>query len=295
MNYLAFIIVDGALTGVVYALFALAFVIVYRTARVINFALGEWAALGTVLVSFGAGTIGMHGSAAFAAAALMLVALAFIFTRVVLAPLIGQPVVAIVMVTLGLAATMRGAMALLFRGTPRTLPFELPRAPIAVAGIEIATARLLVATIAAATVAKLGIFLHRSRTGIALRALAADPQAAMVSGINVERYVALAWALAGVVCLAAGVLWTLVFDSGSLGLLLLGLKVLPIVVIGGLDSVAGSILAALLLGVVESLVSGYLGSVVGYGIGGITACAFLLVMLMLRPHGLLGRRDVVRV
>ena len=209
MSYLAFIIVDGALTGAVYALFALAFVIVYRTAGVINFALGEWAALGTVLLSFFAGTMGLHGTAAFAAAAVMIVTLTFVFARVVLAPLIGRPVVAIVMVTLGLAATLRGAMALLFRGTPRTMPFEIPRDSIAIAGIEIATARVVVAAIAAATVATLGAFLHRSRTGLALRALAADPQAAMASGINVERYVALAWALAGVVCLAAGVLWAM--------------------------------------------------------------------------------------
>ena len=117
----------------------------------------------------------------------------------------------------------------------------------------------------------------------------------MAAGIDSRRHTGLTWALAGMVSVAAGVLWTLVSGGGGLGLQLLGLKIFPIVVIGGLDSLGGTLIAALIVGIVESLAAGYLGPVLGYGVGGIAACLLLFTVLMVRPYGLFGRARVERV
>lgn len=295
MTFFVSLAIDGALTGIVYALIALAFVVVYRSARMINFALGEWVMLSSLLVAFGAGSLrlGGLGGLAFAAAGLTVLALAF--NRVVLDRLTGRPAITLIMATLGLSMLLRGLMAVLFGDTPRAMPFEFPREPWRVLGLEVSTPKLAGAVLAALVIAALGWFLGRSRTGLALRAMADDAQAAMAAGIDIRRYTGFTWALAGLVSMTAGVLWTLISGGGGLGLQLLGLKVFPIVVIGGLDSIAGTLLAALLIGVVESLVGGYLGPSLGYGIGGIAACFLLLAVLLARPYGLLGRARVERV
>lgn len=295
MGYFLSLLIDGALSGVVYALMALAFVVIYRSARMINFALGEWVMLGVLLVAFGAGTLGLGGLGALALSVAGLVALALIFSRAVLDRLTGRPVITLIMATLGLSMLMRGAMAVLFGGSPRAMPFDLPRAPIDILGLEVSTPKLTAGLCAALLIAAMAWFLGRSRTGIALRALADDSQAAMAAGIDSRRHTSLTWALAGMVSVAAGVLWTLVSGGGGFGLQLLGLKIFPIVVIGGLDSLGGTLLAALIVGIVESLAAGYLGPVLGYGIGGITACVLLLAVLLLRPYGLFGRARVERV
>jgi branched-chain amino acid transport system permease protein len=295
VRFLLTLLIDGALAGAIYALIALSLIIVFRAMRMINFALGEWVTLGPLLVAFFWNTLGMDAIAALMLATASTIVLALAFSRLVLSRLVGRPLIALIMVTLGLGAAMRGTIAVLFGDSPRALPFELPREPIQFAGLEVATPKLIAALIATLCIAGLGSFLQRSRTGIALRALAADPQAAMAVGINIHRHFAITWALAGVVSMAAGVLWTLVSGGGAFGLQLLGLKVFPIVVIGGLDSIAGTIVAAVAVGAVESLVAGYLGPVVGYGVGGIAASVLLLVVLMVRPHGLFGQGVVGRV
>ena len=295
MAFFVSLVVDGALSGVVYALMALSFVVIYRSARMINFALGEWVMLGTLLVAFGAGTLRLGGLGALGLSAAGLIALALAFNRVVLDRLTGRPVITLIMATLGLSMLLRGVMAVLFGDTPRAMPFDLPRAPLHLLGFEVSTPKLVAGLCAAILISGLAWFLGRSRTGIALRALADDTQAAMAAGIDSRRHTGLTWALAGMVSVAAGVLWTLVSGGGGLGLQLLGLKIFPIVVIGGLDSLGGTFIAALIVGIVESLAAGYLGPVLGYGVGGIAACVLLFAVLMVRPHGLFGRQRVERV
>jgi branched-chain amino acid transport system permease protein len=129
---------------------------------------------------------------------------------------------------------------------------------------------------------------------VALRAVADDRHAAMASGIDVHRYVALAWAMAGVICVMAGALWTSV-TGGGFGMVLVGLKVFPIVMIGGLDSIAGTIVGAVLVGVLESLAAGYLDPLLGAGFGSIASWLMLIGMLFVRPYGLFGQPQVERV
>jgi branched-chain amino acid transport system permease protein len=290
VSFFIALLVDGLLAGSIYALIALAFVVVYKAARVINFALGECVMLGALLVAFASHGLGLGLAGALALAALGMAALALLFSRLVLYRLFGAPLISLIMVTLGLGALIRGGGTIMLGGVPREIALPIPRAPLEIGDLRIATDRLAAAAIAAVCVALVAWFHHRSRTGVALRAIADDRAAAMASGIDVRRYVALTWVAMGVICVAAGTLWTFV-SGGGFSVALVGLKVFPIVIIGGLDSVSGTIVGAMFVGVLESLAAGYLDP----GFGPVAAWLVLLLVLMLRPHGLFGAARVERV
>jgi branched-chain amino acid transport system permease protein len=292
--FLVSLIVDGVLAGAVYALISLAFVIVYKASRMINFALGEWAMVGTRLAATGfyALGLGVPGALGFASAGMIAVALAF--NRVVLRRLVGHPLISLIMVTLGLGAVMRGAAPLVFSGVPATVPLPITRDPLALYGVLISVDKLTAAVTATVCIAAASWFFRRSRTGLALRAIADDQQAAMAVGIDLDRHFSITWGIVGVLSVAAGVLWTFV-SGGGFGVALVGLKVFPIVIIGGLDSIPGTIVGAVLVGILESLAAGYLDPLLGGGFSTIASYVVLVVMLFVRPFGLYGRRRAERV
>jgi len=292
--FLALLVVDGALAGTVYALIALAFVVVYKASRMVNFALGEWVMVASRLVAAGIHAAGLPPVGAVALGCGGMVALAVAVSRVVLRPLAGQPLVALIMVSIGLGILMRGTAPLVFRGVPGTIPLGLEDVAVDVLGLPIAADRLAAAAVAVVSIGALGWFFQRSRTGLALRAIASDQHAAATVGIGLRRHVTIAWALAGALAVLAGTLWTAV-SGGGFGVDVLGLKVFPIVIMGGLDSIGGAILAAILVGVLENLVAGYLDPLVGGGLSRVAAYVVLLVALCVRPHGLFGRPEVRRV
>jgi branched-chain amino acid transport system permease protein len=288
------VLVDGVLTGALYAPLALAFVVVYRASAMINFALGEWAMLGAALVAAGGAATAPGLAASLGGACLVMIALSLAFNRVVLKPLLGRPIIALVMVTLGLGALVRGASTIAFRGGSGRIAAPIPTEPLAVHGVLVATDKLVAALLAVGAVALTAWFFRRSRTGLALRAVADDQQIAMSMGIDVHRHFAITWAVVGVLAVLAGTLWTLV-AAGGLGAVLLGLKVFPIVIVGGLDSISGTFVGAILIGVLESVTAAYLAPSLGGGIS--TAAAYLVVLavLLARPHGLFGRPSIARV
>lgn len=294
MLFLVALVVDGALAGAVYALMALGFVVVYKASRVINFALGEWLMLGALLVAAGlhAFALGLVGAVVVACAAM--VGLAVIFNRLVLRRLVGRPVIALVMVTLGVGALLRGAAALAFRGMPSAIPLPVPEHVVEVGGLFLSADRLLAGAVAGVAVAAVTAIFRWSRTGVALRAIADDDQAALAVGIDVQRHLVIAWGALGVLSVLAGVLWTSIGSGGS-GLVLVGLKVFPVVVIGGLDSIPATLVAAILLGILERLAAGYLDPLVGAGFSSVAPFVVLIATLVVRPHGLLGTPDVKRI
>jgi branched-chain amino acid transport system permease protein len=198
------------------------------------------------------------------------------------------------MVTLGLGALVRGAAAITLQDVPRRLPLPISGEPITAHGLAIAADKLVAAAIAIVVIALVTWFFHASRAGVALRAIADDQQAAMAMGIDLQRYFSLTWALVGVIAVIGGTVWTAV-GSGGFGVVLLGLKVFPIVIIGGLDSIPGTIAGAILVGVLESLAAGFLDPWLGGGFSNIAAYLVLVTMLFVRPFGLFGRADVARV
>lgn len=294
MLFLGSVVVDGALAGIVYALIALAFVVVYKASRVINFALGEWVMLGSRLVATGVYSLGLGLPPALGAACAAMAALAVAWNRLVLRRLVGQPLIVFIMVTLGLGALMRGSAGLALRGIPGGARLPFSDEPIEWLGVAVPAERLAAGALAAVAIVAVTLFFDRSRTGLALRALADDQQAAMAVGIDIDRHFSITWVLVGVLSVLAGTLWVAVAGSGF-GVVLLGLKVFPIVIIGGLDSIPGTIVGAILVGVLEGLAAGYLDPLLGGGFGPIAAYLALVAMLFVRPYGLFGRPAIERV
>jgi branched-chain amino acid transport system permease protein len=282
------------LAGALYALLALAFVVVYKASRLINFALGDFVMFAARLVAAGWHGLGWGLVGALGVGCAGMVALALGVNRLVWRPLVGAPVIALLMVTIGLGTVLRAAAAFLFQGLPARLPLPLPRDSVAIQGVVLSIDELVAAGIALLCVAAVSWGLQRSRLGLAVRAMADDPQAAMLVGIDLHRSVALTWALMGILCVVAGTLWT-VMAGGGVGVVLVGLKVLPIVIIGGLDSLPGTLLGALVVGLLESLAAGYLDPLVGGGFSTIAAYLVALVVLWIRPYGLLSMPDIERV
>jgi branched-chain amino acid transport system permease protein len=282
--FFAALVIDGALAGIIYALAALAFVLVYKASRMINFALGEWMMFGALLTA--------AGGMIFAAAGM--VALAALFNRLVLRHLTARPVISSIMVTLGLGAMMRGTASFLVAATPKPIGLPIPGRALDLAGNRIPADKLTAAAVAALCIAGLAWFYRRSRTGLALRAIADDPQAAMSAGIDLDRHRLIVWGLTGTIALVAGILWTLA-TGGGFGVALVGLKVFPIVIVGGLDSIPGAIAGALAIGILESLGAGYLDPALGGGFGNIASYLALLAMLAVRPQGLFGQPQIERV
>ncbi len=285
---------DGLLASAIYALVALAFVVVYKASGAINFALGELAMLGSRLVATGihAMELGLAGAIGSASAGMVVVALAF--NRLVLRHMVGRPLISLIMVTLGLGALIRGAAPLVFGSVPGAIPLPIPSDPLDVYGVLVPVGRLVAATIAITCITAVSAFFRFSRTGLALRAISDDQQVAMAMGIDVHGHVALTWAMVGVISVFTGTLWTFT-SGGGLGVVIIGLKVFPILVVGGLDSVPGIMVGAVLIGVLESLTAGYLDPLLGAGFSSIAPYLLLLAVLFVRPYGMFGRPTIERV
>jgi len=292
--FFAALLVDGLLASAIYALVALAFVVVYKASGAINFALGELAMLGSRLVATGihAMELGLASAVGFASAGMVAVALAF--NRLVLRHMVGRPLIALIMVTLGLGALIRGAAPLVFGAVPGAIALPIPSEPLDVYGVLVPAGRLVAATVAITCITAVSAFFRFSRTGLALRAISDDQQVAMAMGIDIHGHVALTWAMVGVISVFAGALWTFT-SGGGLGVVIIGLKVFPILVVGGLDSVPGIMVGAVLIGVLESLSAGYLDPLLGAGFSSIAPYLLLLAVLFMRPHGMFGRARIERV
>jgi branched-chain amino acid transport system permease protein len=294
MAYFLELSINGAVAGSLYALVALAFVVVYKASKVINFALGELVMLATALVGYAMVTFGLGLGPAMVFAGLMMALVAATFNQLVLKRLVGHRLIALLMITIGFGALLRAATALTFQGVPRKFDLALPEDPIFLGPVLVSPHEIIVAMIAAGVVIAVALFFQKSRTGVALRAIADDQQAALGMGVNVQRQFTFAWALAGAITVVGGVLWTYL-TGGGFSMVLVGLKVFPIVIIGGLDSIPGVIIGAMLIGLLESLAAGYLDSYVGGGISNVAAFVVLIGMLLLRPYGFFGKQDIERV
>jgi branched-chain amino acid transport system permease protein len=294
VEFLAFLVVDGALAGAIYALVALVFVVVYKAARIANFAVGEFVMLATRMVAAGLHGLGLGlgGALGLAGAGMMAVALGF--NQAILRPLAGQPLMSLIMVTIGLGSLMRGCTAIAFAGIPGRIAPPVVLDSLVVGGVPVSSDKLVAAGVAIICVIAVSWFFRSSRTGLALRAIASDPQMAMGVGIDLHRHFAITWAMVGILSVLAGTLWA--FASGSgFGLQLLGLRVFPIVILGGLDSIPGTVIGAFVVGMLESLAAGYIDPIVGSAFSQVAAYLVLLVVLFVRPFGLFGRPDIERI
>jgi branched-chain amino acid transport system permease protein len=223
-----------------------------------------------------------------------MVALGFGLERVVLRPLIGRPVIAVVMATIGLAAVLRGTATMAFGAGTRAIVMPVTDEPLEFSGLMLPPVQLVGAGVSLVFLAGFTWFFLKSRTGIAMRAVADSQQVAMAMGINVRRYFALAWAMAGIVSALGGIVWGTMLGVDN-QLALVGLKVFPVVILGGLDSIIGAVIGGLIVGIVENFAAGYLDPYVGGGTKDFAPYVLMILVLMIRPEGMFGRRRIERV
>jgi branched-chain amino acid transport system permease protein len=290
--FFAEVLVGGLLAGVMYSLVAIGFVLIYKTSRVLNFAQGSMVLLAALtFVSLLERGVPFWASLLLALAVMVLLGLGI--ERAVLRPLVNKPPITLFMATLGLSYVIEGVAQLVWGTQVHGLELGIDDKPFEVGGIMISKFDLVAASIAAAMVALLTAFFRYTRIGLAFRAAADDQLAALAVGLRLTRIWAAAWVAAGAVALVAGLLW-----GARLGvqfsLSFVVLKALPVLVLGGFDSILGAIVGGLLIGAGEKLSEVYIGPFFGGGIESWFAYAIALVFLLVRPAGLFGQKLVER-
>lgn len=294
LGFLISLVLNGASIGLMYSLIALGFVLVYKATDAINFAQGEFVMMAGLIAAAILTIEGAPLIAAVVATLAVMVGFGFGLERVVLRPLLGRPVVAVIMATIGLAAVLRGLTPVIFGGETRAVPLPIGDEPIDLGIATLSPVQALGSVTALILFVGFSWFFKKSRRGVAMRAVADNQQVAQAMGINVERYFALAWAMAGIVSALGGVIWGAMLGV-DVHLALVGLKVFPVVILGGLDSVGGALIGGLIIGIVESLVAGYLDPYVGGGTKDFAPYVLMIIVLMIKPYGIFGKRRIERV
>ncbi|WP_134774411.1 branched-chain amino acid ABC transporter permease [Ornithinimicrobium flavum] len=284
------LLVYGLADGSILALAALGFVLIYKATSVINFAQGEFLLVGAYIFYTSFVVLGLPFIGAVLVGVLAAVVIGVLVERFILRPMIGEEPISIIMVTIGLSMLLKALVQMFYGTSVKSQPAILPNRSIEFLGAVVPLNRLLVVLIAAVVLTAFTIFFRRSRHGIAMRAVADDQQAAMTMGISVRRIFALAWVLAAVSALIAGVLLADI-TAVDQNLASFGLMVFPVVILGGLDSVPGTIVGGLTIGLVTQFVSGYLDP----GLATVVPYIVLVLILLVRPYGIFGETRIERV
>ncbi|MEE1653350.1 branched-chain amino acid ABC transporter permease [Brachymonas sp. G13] len=309
MGFFLETLLGGLMTGMLYSLVALGFVLIFKASGVFNFAQGAmvlFAALAMARLAewipqyLGISNMIAANLIAFIGAALIMFVVAWLIERLVLRHLVNQDGATLLMATLGITYLLEGVGQTLFGSQIYSINIGMPKDPVLVmeglieGGVLINREDLIAAAIAAVLVAALTLFFQKTTTGRALRAVADDHQAAQSIGIPLNRIWVIVWCVAGIVALVAGMIW-----GSKLGvqfsLATVALRALPVVILGGLTSVPGAIIGGLIIGVGEKLSEVYLGPMVGGGIEIWFAYVLALVFLLFRPQGLFGEKIIDRV
>src|SRR5262249_16465920 len=287
------LLVAGLLAGMMYALVALGFVLIYKASQAINFAQGEFVMFGGFLVAVSMRVYGLSLLASIALGFAVMIVLGLVLEWVVLRPLLGRPVIAIIMATIGLASILRGLLLLIWGPLTVNIPLPITEAPVEVFGLLVKLIAVVGAIISILFLAGFSFVFLRSRIGIALRAVADNQPVAQGMGIDVRRYFALTWVTAGGGGTASAIL-AATLSRGGMGwgkmiggdvqTGVIGLKVFPVVILGGLTSIPGAIIGGLIIGAIENVAAGYIDPLVGGGTKDFIPYIVMIFALMLRPY-----------
>ncbi len=296
MEFYLQLIVSGLVLGSIYALVALGFAIIYKSTSVVNFAQGEFLMIGAYFCLSLVVDYRIPWFWAFLLTIVFAIVLALLVERLILRPMIGEPVISIIMVTIGLSSVLRSIVTAVWGTQIRTYdPPLFPDAPLNVAGMPVSQVYLWSFGLSIVLLILFGLFFKYSKAGIAMRATAFSNQVALSMGISVKRIFALAWCIASVVSAIGGILIGNI-NGINIALSHFGLKVFPAVILGGLDSVLGAALGGIIIGVLENISDGILKSWLGLqGIKEVAPFVFLVIILMIRPYGLFGTEEIERV
>ncbi len=295
MNQLLTAVASGIGLGSIYALLALGFVIIYKSMHVISFAQPAFMLSGAVMVSYLSPDVGFTAAVVIATLAIAVVAL--IVERIAIRPMVGKAVFAIAVITIGIDVVVRQIASGFVGSDPRTVGDPWGIDVFEVGGVRIAHEHVAAFITTGLIVAALFAFFRWTPIGLAMRASALDQEAAMAQGVNVGTVFAVSWALAGALAAIAGV-FAAAGGTMDQNLWLIALAALPVIILGGLDSLGGAVLGGLIVGVAQQVVSSYHRDwfpELGVNIGTITPYLVMLLVLLVRPYGLFGTKEVERV
>jgi len=294
MNTFLQLVASGVLTGGVYALLGLAIVLVYKSTRVFNISQGGLVMVGAYANYFFIASLkfplwlGILGALAFA------VLLGLAIERFVMRPLIGQPLLAPIMITLALMAFLNSGTIAIFGADPRVMPDVLPRNMMDWGGVKVSELFSLSFIAVVVFLLSFAAFFRYSKWGLAMRVTAESHLIARSLGISVQSVFGIAWVIAAIIGAVTGL-----FLGASQGLSeylpLIGLKAFAVVLVGGLESIPGAVIGGLLVGLIEALATGYLTPIIGPGVGDLSPWVILLLVLLFKPYGLFGLRRIERI
>jgi branched-chain amino acid transport system permease protein len=287
-------VITGVTVGMVYALIALGFVFIWKSSGVANLALGQ------LVLIFSWFTYGMLAQAGFplwlglALVILFSLGIGWLIERIILRPLIGQPILALITVTLGVAYFIEGVVSMVWPESVAALPRIFPSEPIRLGGTVVAQEYLWAAVISFVIFVVLTVFFKRARMGMVMRAVADDQMAVQACGIPVARVFSRAWMFG---CVLAAVGGILISSIGGItyGLVETGLKAFSVVILGGLDSFLGAMIAGPIIGLAENVGGGYLTPLTWPGVRDIIPFVIIIIVMFIRPHGLFGERRIERI
>lgn len=298
MQFFLEVLIGGLLAGVMYSLVALGFVLIYKASGVFNFAQGAMVFFAALTFVGLQEKFGLPFGVTLALALASMVVLGVLTERIVLRPLVNQPQITLFMATIGLTFFIEGLAQLIWGTEVRRLDLGIQDEPIEALmerfNILVSRFDLVAALVAGVLVAVLALFFNKTRIGRALRAVADDHQAAMAVGIPLKQIWAIVWSVAGFVALVAGLLWG-ARNGVQFALTFVALKALPVLILGGFESILGAIVGGLIIGASEKLAEVYLGPMIGGGIEGWFAYIMALLFLLVRPEGLFGEKHIDRV
>lgn len=288
------ILIFGISLGSIYALVALGFNLIYKASKVTNFAHGEFLMFGAYVTYTGVVMLGLPLPLALLLTLALAGVLGLLVQRLVIQNLIGQPILSIVVATLGAGLVLRGAAALIWGVADRPFPSMFPTTPYKIGGLVIPSVYFASFVISVVLLAGFFVFFHRTKLGVSMRAVAEDQQAALSVGLSVRRVLVLIWMWGTGVAFIGGILLGNIFSIAGQDLVLTLLVVFPAAIVGGLDSIGGAVVGGLFIGCVEVL-GGVLQPHVGPGFRQILPMVAAVIFLMFRPYGFFGTRTIERV
>jgi branched-chain amino acid transport system permease protein len=297
MSYFFQLVVSGIVVGSIYALSALGFVLIYKSSKVLNIAHGQLIASGAFITYALTVWLGIPIFLSFIASMVLTFFLAMSVERVFLRRLIGEPIISVIMVTIGLMSILDGLIYLTPFGTENfSFPEFLPNTPISLGGVSISWTQLVGVIVTFIMIGAFSWFFKKSTSGISMRAVSDDQLASMSIGISVPKVFGMAWATAGLSAAAAGTIIGNITGLNFETLHAYGIVVFPVVILGGLDSILGAVVAGIIMGLIQQFASGYLDG--NWGLNGtaeVLPYIILLVLLLFKPHGLFGIHEIERV
>jgi len=289
------IFVNGIAVGGIYGLIALGFVLIYKASHIINFAQGSLVLIGAYIVYAASVQLGFPIIITLIISLIIVIALGFAFQHAILRPMIGKPVISLIMITIGLDYLLKGGCLAIWGPTRRIFPGDMiPDISLRVGPIFISSLFIWAFLICILSLACLSIFFKYNRVGIAMRAVSNDQMASLSLGINVNRILLYVWGIAAAFAMIGGSLLA-ALSILDLHLGFIGLVVFPVIIFGGMDSIPGAILGGFIVGILESLAGAYLENIVGGGVRGVAPFVVMLVVLMIMPNGLFGTKEIERL